>query len=176
MTNLLNRSARQWCLVGSAFCIAMLAFALVLQYGFGLEPCPLCTFQRVAVLAALVPLIIGALHNPRGWGGSVYGVLALIGAGAGIFLAGRHVWLQHLPADQVPSCGPGLDYMMDVLPLQSVIATVLSSSGECADIKGSFLGIALPGWTLLGFIVLALIILGLITSAILRQRLNARVG
>lgn len=173
MTNLLNRSARQWCLVGSVFCIAMLAFALVLQYGFGLEPCPLCTFQRVAVLAALVPLIIGALHNPRGWGGSLYGLLALIGAGAGIFLAGRHVWLQHLPADQVPSCGPGLDYMMEVLPLKSVIATVLSSSGECADIEGSFLGVSLPGWTLLGFVVLALITIGLILSALKRQRLNA---
>ncbi len=173
MSSLLNRSARQWCLVGSVFCIAMLAFALVLQYGFGLEPCPLCTFQRVAVLAALVPLVIGALHNPRGWGGSVYGVLALIGAGAGIFLAGRHVWLQHLPADQVPSCGPGLDYMMEVLPLQSVIATVLSSSGECADIEGSFLGVSLPGWTLVGFIVLALMVLALILGAVKRQRLNA---
>ncbi|GHC30148.1 disulfide bond formation protein B [Kushneria pakistanensis] len=151
----------------------MLAFALVLQYGFGLEPCPLCTFQRVAVLAALVPLIIGALHNPRGWGGSVYGVLALIGAGTGIFLAGRHVWLQSLPADQVPSCGPGLDYMMEVLPLKSVIATVLSASGECADIEGSFLGVSLPGWTLVGFIVLALMALALILSAVKRQRLNA---
>ncbi|WP_189518722.1 disulfide bond formation protein B [Kushneria pakistanensis] len=173
MSNLLNRSARQWCLAGSAFCIFMLAFALVLQYGFGLEPCPLCTFQRVAVLAALVPLIIGALHNPRGWGGSVYGVLALIGAGTGIFLAGRHVWLQSLPADQVPSCGPGLDYMMEVLPLKSVIATVLSASGECADIEGSFLGVSLPGWTLVGFIVLALMALALILSAVKRQRLNA---
>ncbi|WP_457807690.1 disulfide bond formation protein B [Kushneria sp. EE4] len=173
MSNLLNRSARQWCLAGSAFCIFMLAFALVLQYGFGLEPCPLCTFQRVAVLAALVPLVIGALHNPRGWGGSVYGVLALIGAGAGMFLAGRHVWLQSLPADQVPSCGPGLDYMMEVLPLKSVIATVLSASGECADIEGSFLGVSLPGWTLVGFIVLTLIALALIVASIQRQRLKS---
>ncbi|MFC0336306.1 Thiol:disulfide interchange protein DsbB [Kushneria avicenniae] len=173
MSKLLNRSARQWCLAGSAFCIFMLAFALVLQYGFGLEPCPLCTFQRVAVLVALVPLIVGALHNPRGWAGSLYGVLSLIGAGAGIFLAGRHVWLQNLPADQVPSCGPGLNYMMEVLPLQSVIAMVLNSSGECAEVKGSFLGVSLPGWTLLGFVVLALITIGLIAGAIRRQRLIA---
>ncbi|WP_456267922.1 disulfide bond formation protein B [Kushneria sp. AK178] len=172
MSNLLSRSARQWCLAGSAFCIFMLAFALVLQYGVGLEPCPLCTFQRVAVLAALVPLLVGALHNPKGWGGSVYGVLALIGAGTGIFLAGRHVWLQNLPADQVPSCGPGLDYMMEVLPLQSVIATVLNASGECAEIEGSFLGVSLPGWTLVGFIVLALLTIGLIAGAIQRQRLK----
>ncbi|MFC0266813.1 disulfide bond formation protein B [Kushneria aurantia] len=165
MSSFSNLSARGWCIIGSAFCVFMLAFALFLQYAFDLAPCPLCIFQRVAVLAALVPLIVGALHNPKGVGGVVYGVLALAGSVVGAFIAGRHLWLQGLPADQVPSCGPGLDYMLEALPLQQVLATVLSGSGECAEIDASWLGISLPGWTLVGFVVLSLMTLALIVTS-----------
>ena len=75
---------------------------------------------------------------------------------SGIAIAGRHVWLQNLPEDQVPACGPSLDYMMDVMPALDVIRTVLSGDGNCAIIDASFLGVSLPGWTLLGFVALAI--------------------
>lgn len=163
-------SARRWCLIAGGFCVFMLAFALFLQYVMALAPCPLCIFQRVAVLAALVPLLVGALHNPRGAGGVVYGALALVGAGIGAFIAGRHVWLQSLPPSEVPSCGPGLGYMMEMLPLSNVISTVLSGSGECAEIDAAFLGISLPGWTLVGFVGLALMTLALMAASLRRHR------
>ncbi|MGR4067332.1 disulfide bond formation protein B [Halomonas sp. LR3S48] len=160
-------SVRQWSLAGLAFCILMMLVALGLEHIGGLEPCPLCIFQRVAVLAAAAVFIVAAIHNPQGrLGPVVYGGLSLTAVLGGIGVAARHVWLQSLPPDQVPSCGPGLDYMMDILPMRDVVATVLSGSGECADIDFLLLGISLPGWTLIGFVVLALAPLGILFRAV----------
>ncbi|MBZ9557525.1 MULTISPECIES: disulfide bond formation protein B [unclassified Modicisalibacter] len=158
-------STRQWSLAGLAMCVLMMAVALALQYVAGLEPCPLCIFQRIAVLAAGAVFLVAALHGPRGRGAVVYGLLALAAVAGGIAVAGRHVWLQSLPADQVPSCGPGLDYMLEVLPLWDVLSRVLSGSGECATIDGYWWGLTLPQWTLIGFCVLALIPLGMLVGA-----------
>lgn len=159
-------SARQWSLAGLVFCGLMMAVALLLEHGVELEPCPLCIFQRVAVLAAAAVLLVAALHNPRGAGMIVYGGLGLVAVLGGIGVAWRHLWLQSLPADQVPSCGPGLDYMMDILPWRDVLARVLSGSGECAEIDFLFLGISLPGWTLIGFVILAVAPLAMLVRGI----------
>lgn len=145
--------------LGFLGCVAAMAGALYLQHGLGLEPCPLCIFQRVAVIAAAVILLVAALHGPRGVGVRIYGGLTLLACLAGGAIAVRHLWLQSLPADQVPSCGPGLDYMLDVFPLQEVIADVLSGSGECAEISWRFLGLTLPGWSLVVFIGLGILAL-----------------
>ncbi|MDB9688503.1 disulfide bond formation protein B, partial [Acinetobacter baumannii] len=74
-------------------------------------------------------------------------------------VAGRHVWLQHLPPDQVPSCGPGLNYLIDALPMKTVLQEVLSGSGECAAIDWTFLGQSLPVWSLAYFLLLLLVCL-----------------
>jgi len=159
-------SVRAWSLAGLAFCALMMAVALGLEHLAGLAPCPLCIFQRVAVLAAAAVLLVAAIHNPAGRAGAVvYGLVSLSAVAAGIAVAGRHLWLQSLPADEVPSCGPGLDYMLEILPLQQVLAQVLSGSGECAEIDFLLLGISLPGWTLAGFVILALVPLGLLLAA-----------
>ncbi len=159
-------SVRQWSLAGLAFCGLMMLVALGLEHIGGLHPCPLCIFQRVAVLAAAAVFAVAAIHNPGGRvGASVYGVLGLAAVGSGIGVAWRHLWLQSLPPEEVPSCGPSLDYMMELLPLQEVISMVLSGSGECAEIDFLLLGISLPGWTLIGFLVLALAPLGLLLAA-----------
>lgn len=132
-------------------CALLLAWAYYLQYVVGLEPCPLCIFQRMAFLAMAVVLLIAAAHHPRGWGAKVYGVLLLVAAGTGVALAVRHLYLQSLPPDQVPACGPGLDYMLDSFPLLEVIRTVLSGSGECAEVQKVW-GLTIPAWTLMGYV------------------------
>ncbi|MGP5309369.1 disulfide bond formation protein B [Vreelandella alkaliphila] len=158
-------AVRPIALAGFAFCVLMMAVALGLEHIMGLEPCPLCIFQRVAVIAAGLVLGIAALHNPSGKVGKViYGLLSLAAVGTGAFVAGRHVWLQGLPADEVPTCGPGLEYMMDILPMQEVVAMVLTGSGECADIDFMFLGLSLPAWTLIGFLLLAIAPLRILLS------------
>lgn len=163
-------SFRSIALAGLAFCVLMMAVALGLEHIGGYEPCPLCIFQRVAVIAAGIVFAIAAIHNPAGRVGKViYGLLSLAAVGAGAFVAGRHVWLQSLPADEVPSCGPGLEYMMDILPMRDVVSMVLNSSGECANIDFSLLGLSLPAWTLIGFAILAIAVLRMLVLAV-RQR------
>ncbi|MBA2778476.1 disulfide bond formation protein B [Billgrantia kenyensis] len=163
-------SVRQWSLAGFSFCVLMMLVALALEHIGGLEPCPLCIFQRVAVLAAAAVFLVAAIHNPRGRvGAALYGGLSLAAVIGGIGVAWRHLWLQSLPPDQVPSCGPGLDYMMDILPMRDVVSMVLSGSGECAEIDFLLLGISLPGWTLIGFLVLALAPLGILLGAFLER-------
>lgn len=148
---------RRWFnLAGFLFCAAVLAYAYHVQFDLGIEPCPLCIFQRVAFLATGVLLLLAAIHNAGLFGSRVYAVLIAVSALAGAAVATRHTWLQHLPADQVPECGPGLDYMLDVFPLSETLRKVFTGSGECAEVNWTFLGLSMPEWALLCFLGLAI--------------------
>ncbi|MDN5937733.1 MAG: disulfide bond formation protein B [Salinisphaera sp.] len=153
--------------VGWVAAFGALGFAYVLEYGFGLQPCPLCIFQRIAMFATGLVFLVAALHGPRAWGRWLYTALAVVAAGVGAAIAARHVWLLHLPADQVPACGPGLAYLRAVLPWREMLATVLRGDASCADIKAAFLGLSLPAWTMIGFLALAL--WGLIAPSVARR-------
>lgn len=139
--------------------VVAMAGALYLQYVEQLEPCPLCIFQRVAVIIAGVFFLAAFLHHPAALGQRLYAALAGSAAVGGALIAGRHVWLQGLPADEVPACGPALDYLLDVFPMSDVLHMVLTGSGECAVIDWLFLGISLPMWSLLVFIGLSAVAL-----------------
>lgn len=152
----LRASFRRRFLLGFLACAGLIAYALYTQLHDGLLPCPLCIFQRVAFAALGAVFLLGALHAPRGAAGRrAYGMLALIASLAGIAVAGNHVRLQHLPPDQVPSCGPGLDYMLDAMPISGVIRKVMTGSGECANVDWAFLGLSMPAWSLVWFVLLA---------------------
>ncbi len=139
-------------LLGFLGCVFGMAFALYLEHVKGYEPCPMCIFQRVAMIGAGLFFLLGALHGPKAGGRWAYAVLAAIASGIGAFIAGRHVWLQSLPEDQVPACGPALDYLLDMMPIMEVVRMVLEGDGNCAKIDAQWLGISLPGWTLVAFI------------------------
>jgi len=145
--------------LGFLGCLAGLGFALFLQHVKGFEPCPMCIFQRIAMMSAGVFLLLGALHAPKAGGRWVYTVLAACAAGIGAAVAGRQVWLQHLPADQVPACGPTLGYLLKMLPVSDVVTMVLKGDGSCAKIDAQWLGVTLPEWTLVAFILLTLYVL-----------------
>lgn len=149
-------------LFGFAACVGLMAAALVLQYVQGLEPCPLCILQRVAVMLLGAVFLIAALHNPAAIGRRVYAVICLLIATAGAGVAGRHVWLQHLPPEEVPPCGPGMDYILETFPFSKALSIILRGSGDCAALDWTLLGLSIPGWTLvafIGFCVLALVLL-----------------
>lgn len=139
-------------LAGVAAVVGLMSYALFAQHVLGLEACPLCIFQRVALIALGLVMLAAGLHNPAGKSARVYAVLGLLAAGTGAGIAGRHVYLQHLPPDAVPACGPGLEYMIDAFPVLEVLRMVLTGSGECAEVNWSFLGLSMPAWVLLWFI------------------------
>ena len=130
-------------------CVALLAFGLYLEHFQGLEACPLCIFQRVGVIGGGSIALIAAIHNPRPFGLKLYGMLISLALLGSIVFAVRQLWLQSLPADQVPACGPSLDYLMDVLPLTEVLSTVFSGDGSCAEVSWSFLGLSIPAWVIM---------------------------
>jgi protein dithiol:quinone oxidoreductase len=142
--------------LGALVCGGLLGFALYAQHGLGLEPCPLCVFQRVAVLMLGFVFLAAYAHNPGRKGARIYGGLAALAAGAGIGFAARQLWLQSLPADQVPACGPGLDFIMDVFPLWEAIGMVLKGSGDCAKVEWVFLGLSMAGWVAVSLAALGL--------------------
>lgn len=149
-------SYRQLSALGLLACAGGFAFALFSQYGLGYEPCPLCIFQRLALLATGLMFGLGAAFGPGAWGRWVWSGLAALAAAIGAAIAGRHVWLQHLPEDQVPACGPTLGYLLDMLPVTEVVSIILKGDGNCAKIDAAWLGIGLPAWTLMAFAGLAL--------------------
>lgn len=142
-------------LLGFITCTIMLTAAYYMQYGMGLEPCPLCIFQRGATVGMGLAFLLAFLHGPRSWGRFLYGALVAAFAGLGVVLASRHLWLQSLPPDQVPACGPGLQYMLDTFPLMDAVRMALEGSGECAEVH-LVLGLSLPLWTLIAFVVIGL--------------------
>ena len=139
----------------SAACAALLGYAYYSQFALGYEPCPLCIFQRIGVFLVGVVALVAAIHGRGRIGRRVYGTLAALFAFAGAGVAGRHLWLQNLPEDQVPQCGPGLDYMFEVFPLLDAVKMVFEGSGECAEVDWTLLGLSMPGWVLIAFVGLA---------------------
>lgn len=128
---------------------AMMGYALYAEHALLMEPCPLCVFQRMAVIGLGAVFLAAALHNPKGAGLRVYAGLIAIAAAAGAGVAGRHVWLQNLPPDKVPACGPGFGYIIDSFPLSDALKLIFTGSGECATIDWSFLGLSMPTWVLI---------------------------
>lgn len=140
-------------LVGAATCAVLLVFAYYLQFAHDMEPCPLCVFQRIGFFVLGGAFLSAGVHTPHRGGTRVYAVVLLAIAAVGSGLAARHIWIQSLPPDQVPACGPGLDYLFETLPLADAVRMVLQGSGECAQVD-RLLGISLPSWSLAGFVAL----------------------
>ena len=145
-------SRRSAYLTGFLICAGLIAYAFYLQYVQMLEPCPMCWFQRVAVVALGLVFLFGAVMNPGKSGAQLISWLAVLTGGAGAALAARHLYIQSLPADALPSCGMGITYMLESLPFMDVFARALKGSVECNKID-LILGLPIPAWTLLFFIL-----------------------
>ncbi len=142
-------SGRSINFAGFLICAGLIAYALYAQFDLGLDPCPLCIFQRIGIAALGVVFLIAALHNPSRSGARVYAVLIAIAALATMAVAARQVYIQHLPPGTIPSCGAPLSMMLKFMPLTAVIRKVLSGSGECGIVNWTFLGLAMPAWVLI---------------------------
>jgi disulfide bond formation protein DsbB len=137
-------------LAGFIACAGMMGFALYAQHVLFLDPCPLCVFQRIATIAVGIVFLVAALHNPGRVGARVYGVLVALVAACGVGIASWHVYLQSLPADEVPSCGPGFEYIMNNFALFDALDMIFQGSGECAEVVWRLFGLSMPTWVVIG--------------------------
>jgi len=145
------KSIRPAMLIGLLISLGMIATALFFQYYMELIPCPLCIVQRAIVMALGGVFLLAFLQGPKAWGRRIYGLLLTLASIAGLLVAGRHTWLQHLPKEKVPECGPGLEFWMKNLPTNEVIQKVFQGSGECAEVVWTFATLSIPEWSLIAF-------------------------
>lgn len=136
---------------------ALLAYAYYAQFAQGFEPCPLCILQRFAFILITIGALGGMIHGARNAWRWLWGTIVFGGGLWGVMTAGRHLWLQSLPPDQVPDCGPGFSFMVEFFSLAEAIREAFTGSGECAEIDWTFLGVSMPGWTLFWYVALMII-------------------
>lgn len=131
------------------------AFAMCMVYYLdgilGLEPCPLCLTQRVFVVASGVVSLVAFAQGPGVVGLRIYAALSGLSAAVGGGFSMRHIWLQRLPEDLVPACGPSLQYMLETLPFTETLELLLMGDGNCSDVLWTFMGLSIPEQALILF-------------------------
>jgi disulfide bond formation protein DsbB len=155
LLELWRTTSPRWLYLAGALVVGvMFASALYLQYVLRQEPCPLCMIQRVIFITIGITFFIAALHNPKRLAAGIYSGLIVLQGLIGVAVAGRHIWLQHLPKDQVPACGPGLEFMLQNFPMGEVWQELMHGSGECAEKGWTFLTLGIPEWSLVSYVAL----------------------
>ena len=136
-------------MVGLGLVIGAYLFQLIGYY----DPCPLCILQRwafgfiaVCGLVLLIPNLCPLINK------IILFIASLLSLGGGM-IAGRQIYLQHLPADQIPTCAPPMDFLMDTLPFMELIQTILLGDGNCAEYQWRFI-FNFAEWALLFFVML----------------------
>ncbi len=147
-------SVRQTNFLIFAICAVLLMTALYMEHVMGLVPCPLCMTQRIFVTLVGALALFAFLQSPARTGRRVYSVLGFLAAILGGAFSSRQLWLQSLPADKVPSCGPDLSYILDTFPLLDALKVMVTGDGNCAEVTWTLFGISIPGWTLVAFALL----------------------
>lgn len=145
-------TSRHLFLLAFVGCLGLMGGALYLEHFVGLEPCPMCIVQRFCVIFFAIVCLIAAIHGPARLGRRLYAVLALLFAALGAGTAGRQIWLQSVPADQLDACLPSLEFMLDALPLQEIVRLVFHGTADCAEVKWTLFGLSVPEWSLLAFV------------------------
>jgi disulfide bond formation protein DsbB len=141
-------------LAGFVACAGLIAYALYAEHVLMYVPCPLCILQRIAVILLGIAFLAAAFIGPGATARKVCATLVVLPGLFGIGVAGWHVWKQLQPPDPMASCGAGLDYMLDTLPLGRVLELVFTGPGDCAAIDWSLLGLSMPAWVLIALTVL----------------------
>ena len=139
---------------GFLVCAALLAFAYYVQFDLGIEPCPLCIFQRIAFILIGLVFLVGAMHGPQARGRRAYGLLALVAAAAGVAIAARHIWIQHQPPDPLVGCAPNLGYMLETFPISKTLKMAFTGHADCSEVSWAWLGLSMPEWTLICYVLL----------------------
>ena len=114
-----------------------------------------CITQRFFLVLSGLLGLAAALHRPAHRGARLYGNIGAITALSGGAFSTRQLYLQSLPAEQAPACGPSIEFIFDTFPLLDALEILLRGDGNCAEVSWRFLGLSIPGWTLLAFLALA---------------------
>jgi len=144
-------------LAGFFICVALLCTAYYFEIVEFMEPCPLCMAQRFFVLLVGIFCLLAFFFDNHRWPSRIFLGLGTISAIAGAFVADHHVYIQNLPPEDVPACGPSFEYLMETLPLDALLNIMLEGNGNCADISWMYMGLSMPQWMMVIFIAFAVV-------------------
>jgi disulfide bond formation protein DsbB len=155
--------------IGFLVCAGLIGYALYLQYYEYQDPCPLCLLQRIVYMVLMAVFLVAAVHGPARTGAMIYGGLLLLTATLGTAIATRHVWLQHIPPDAAPECGPSLEFLLRKYQTFQAFEKIFGGTGQCSEAGWKFLGLTIAGWSLVWFVLL-----GLFAVYLMRLGMQAR--
>lgn len=144
-------SVRHTSLILFIGCTALILIGMYMEHVMKLIPCPLCITQRVFIILVGLIGLIAFIHNTQNIGKTIYGALGALAAIIGSGFSIRQLYLQSLPADQAPACGPDVVYLLENFPLWDALSVLLRGDGNCSEVSWTMLGISIPGWTLVAF-------------------------
>jgi disulfide bond formation protein DsbB len=159
-----------------AFCTLAIIIALIMQYQFAMEPCPLCISQRIFIILLGIAALLAALTQRSRISSRIFIALGFVFGAIGSVVAGRHVWIQNLPEDEVPLCGPGLAYMFETRPMFDALNLLFKGDGHCADVSMLFLGLSIPAWTMISFIGLMIALVFLFVRSFFQQKAHTEMS
>lgn len=160
----------------SLFLLAFLAGALTLGASFYLEyaallrPCFLCQVQRILVAAFTLINLVAAIHGPKRSGIYVYWLGSMGCAVLGAITAIRQVLLQNTPPEQLPTCWPGLQYMIENLSLREALTLIFKGTVDCVEINWTLFDLSIPEWSLLFFVAMLILGVAQFSRLLLSQR------
>jgi len=151
-------SIRQTHAYAFILCTSLVLASFYFQFVQHLEPCPICITQRFVFMLLSVLFLVGwiAKFQRPVFRYSHNGLVILVSL-LGVGVSGRQIWLQHLPADQAPACGPGLNYMLENLPVGKTLHLLFYGAGECAQVDWTLLGFSMAEWAFVCFVLFALV-------------------
>lgn len=153
--------------------IGLMSYAIYAEKVLYLDPCPLCITQRLFYIGIGLFSLIGLFSISSGKVQRVVALLMAASAIGGIVTAGRQVWLQHLPKDQVPECGPGLQYWLDNEPWLQTLSLLFKGDGNCAEVVWTFMGFSMGEWSLAWFILLLIVAIVLVVVSPVKNTASA---
>lgn len=130
------------------------ALALLLQHGFGYEPCPWCTLQRlIYLLIGLAAALALLLRSARRFALATAALVPLA-AIAGAFAA----WHQHTVSARSDSCALTFaDRFMGALWLPELWPAMFEARARCDEANLPWLGVPFALWSLAMFTLLAVL-------------------
>ena len=155
--NIQQLSARQIYLIIFLAVGGLIGYAAYSIKILGLEPCPLCITQQFFYSIVGITAFVAFNHNPGVIVSRFYAAIIFLASAAGVWVASRQVWLQSLPEDEVPLCGPPLEYILEVFPFGDLLNALFMGDGNCAEIPWQFFGLSMAGWSL-GWFALFLVL------------------
>lgn len=121
------------------------------QYVLGMNPCVMCIKQRIAVIATtLLAFLCACCPNRSCLERVINAVVVSLAPVAGLYVAIKQIYIQHLPLVEQPSCGAPLTFIYRNAPLFDWYEPIIRGSGNCGEVQ-RILWVPLPIWSALFF-------------------------